>query len=155
MSRWKKKKRKWLLQHARALNQKKQRRSQTVYGNSPGSSTQRFYSRDERPVVIQTPPRNFSLINNPEETMSFFADFAKEINRNQSKTHFIVDSRNVESVTVDSLIYLIAILQNEKQNRHIFIFPPPCIRSKRRDRRGGNAQSRPQGRRRRSAARSL
>ena len=90
-----------------------------MYGNSPGSSTQRFYSRDERPVVIQTPPRNFSLINNPEETMSFFADFAKEINRNQSKTHFIVDSRNVESVTVDSLIYLIAILQNEKQNRHM------------------------------------
>ena len=51
--------------------------------------------------------------------MSFFIDFKNEIDRKQHGTHFFVDSRNVESVTVDALIYLIAILQNDKVNNNL------------------------------------
>lgn len=119
MSRWNKKKKKWLLQHARQSNRNKRHGKGVGGANTPGSTTQRFFSRDSRPYVVQTPPKNFSLIDNPEETMAFFSDFAHEIERNQYGTHFFVDSRNVESVTVDALIYLIAILQNDKQNYNL------------------------------------
>ena len=119
MSRWNKKKKKWLLQHARQSNRNKRHGKGVGGANTPGSTTQRFFSRDSRPYVVQTPPKNFSLIDNPEETMAFFSDFAHEVERNQYGTHFFVDSRNVESVTVDALIYLIAILQNDKQNYNL------------------------------------
>ncbi len=46
-------------------------------------------------------------------------DFKNEIDRNQFGTKFFVDSRNVTSVTVDALIYLIAILQNDKHNNYL------------------------------------
>ena len=46
-------------------------------------------------------------------------EFAKEIRRKEYGTHFIVDSRPVESATVDALIYLIAILQNDSLNNYM------------------------------------
>lgn len=122
MSRWNRKRKQWHDRHARLGNKRKNRR-QFVFSYTkniqPGTSTIRFTTQDNKFVVIQTPPENFSLINNPEETMSFFSDFKKEIDRKQYGTHFFVDSINVESVTVDALIYLIAILQNDAQNGYL------------------------------------
>lgn len=124
MSRWNQKRKQWLDYHALLGNKPKKKNSRRCGGLSLesskiGMSTTRITSRDKKPVVIQTPPRNFSLINNPEETMSFFMDFKNEIDRNQYGTQFIVDSSEVESVTVDALIYLIAILQNDKHNNYL------------------------------------
>ncbi len=123
MSRWNKKRKKWLDRHAKIGNKKRIVKrayfTKTLSSNSAGASTTRLYSADNKPVVIQTPPKSFSLLNNPEETMSFFADFKNEIDRNQRNTTFFVDSKNVESVTVDALIYLIAILQNDKLNNNL------------------------------------
>lgn len=123
MSRWNKKKKKWLDCHAKYGNRKRIRKhgyqAKTQGLNYAGPSTNRLYSVDNKPVVIQTPPKNFSLLNNPEETMGFFVDFKREIDRNQRNTAFFVDSKNVESVTVDALIYLIAILQNDKLNNNL------------------------------------
>ena len=73
-------------------------------------------SGNRDPVVTLKPPKHFSLVNNTEETMSFFADFANIINQGQQGLRFFVDSSEVESVTVDALIYLIAILQNDAVN---------------------------------------
>ena len=124
MSRWNQKRKLWLDRHAR-LGNKRKKRNKRIYGSSYskiiqlGASTIRTTTQDNKPVVIQTPPKNFSLVKNPEETMSFFMDFKNEIDRNQYGTHFFVDSKNVEFVTVDALIYLIAILQNDKQNNYL------------------------------------
>lgn len=124
MSRWNQKRKRWLDRHARLGNRRKTRRSRS-YGTSaskpskPWASTTRISTQDKNPIVIQTPPRNFSLVNNSEETMSFFMDFKNEIDRNQYGTEFFVDSSQVESVTVDALIYLIAILQNDKHNNDL------------------------------------
>ena len=124
MSRWNQKRKRWLDYHAR-LGNKRKKKNRQIHGISSsksfslGASTTRITSHDKKPIVIQTPPRNFSLIDNPEETMSFFMDFKNEIDRNQYGTQFFVDSKNVESVTVDALIYLIAILQNDKHNNFL------------------------------------
>lgn len=122
MSRWKKKRKRWIDNHARLCNQKgcnARCAGRSTSNNLPGSTTRRIYSKDDKPYSIQTAPRVFSLTDNPEETMAFFLDFAKEIDRHQYGTHFFVDSSKVELVSVDALIYLIAILQNDKQNNYL------------------------------------
>lgn len=122
MSRWREKRKRWYDRHAMLGNKqinkklKKNRHYQVI---APGLTTTRINSGDRQSIVVQTPPKHFSLVDNPEETMRFFMDFANEINRNQYGTHFFVDSRNVETVTVDALIYLIAILQNDKVNNYL------------------------------------
>ena len=124
MSKWNQKRKRWLDRRARLGNMRK-RRHNKLYGSTaskpskPGASTTRTTTKDKKPLVIQRPPINFSLINNPEETMSFFMDFKNEIDRNQYGTNFFVDSKKVELVTVDALIYLIAILQNDKHNNNL------------------------------------
>ena len=123
MSRWRHKRKRWLDYHARLGNRKKYKNIRVGISNAkidvPGSTTTRRYGEDNKLEVTQTPPKNFSLVNNPEETMGFFMDFKNEIDRNQHGTRFYVDSKNVERVTVDALIYLIAILQNDKLNNNL------------------------------------
>ena len=124
MSRWNRKRKEWLDRHAR-LGKKRSRKNTKIYGatttktSKPGETTTRIVTKDESLLVVQTPPKDFSLINNPEETMSFFMDFKNEIDRKQYGTQFFVDSSKVETVTVDALIYLVAILQNDKQNSYL------------------------------------
>ena len=66
--------------------------------------------------ITLTPPSVFSFILNTENTMVFFDDFADQIRRQAHGTSFFIDSRDVEKVTVDALIYLIAILENKVNN---------------------------------------
>lgn len=65
------------------------------------------------------PPKKFSLASNAEETMAFFMDFAKQIKLHEYGTHFFIDSKDVEVVSVDALIFLVAILQNDTLNNHM------------------------------------
>lgn len=119
MSRWKLKRKKWLDRHSRAGNQKKRRsiKARVVsFSNTRSSHVQRSSNGNKAHSVTLIPPNNFSLINNADETMTFFMDFAKEIEAKEYGKHFFIDSGNVEKVTVDSLIYLIAILQNHELN---------------------------------------
>ena len=62
------------------------------------------------------PPENFSLINNAEETMKFFVNFVEQIEDDRHGKVFFIDSSNVETVTVDAIIYLIAIIHNQGSN---------------------------------------
>lgn len=56
------------------------------------------------------------MVNNSEETNQFFEEFTGEIRSRQYGKEFYIDSSKVEQVTVDALIYLIAILQNNQLN---------------------------------------
>ncbi|ASN67515.1 hypothetical protein 10S2_7 [uncultured Caudovirales phage] len=61
-------------------------------------------------------PRSFSFIDSPSDTIDFFNDLVLEIKQKHYKKIFFINSFDVESVTVDALIYLIAIMQNIKIN---------------------------------------
>ena len=118
MNKWDRKRKNWLDRKSRKGNRQKNKKKRIFREYTP---SMRSYAPHERlrtrsPFVTQKPPKNFSLVNNPEETMAFFANFANEINRGQQGSSFFVDSRDVESATVDALIYLIAILQNDAVN---------------------------------------
>lgn len=62
--------------------------------------------------ITKVVPSNFSFIENATETIDFFYDIVNEIKKKKFKNIFFIDSLNVNSVTVDALIYLIAIMQN-------------------------------------------
>ena len=105
----------WYDRRSRLGNSRKHSRNRYGHNIPAGRSAKRTYV-DNHPRVIMTPPTRFSLTNNPEETMEFFQDFAREIDRKEFGTRFYIDSKNVESATVDALIFLIAILQNDAVN---------------------------------------
>lgn len=62
-------------------------------------------------------PKNFSIINNPEETSSFFSNLISFIRdkRNFGKALFI-DISQISSLTIDALMYLLAIVNNLNAN---------------------------------------
>ncbi|MBQ8299700.1 MAG: hypothetical protein IJX99_07630 [Clostridia bacterium] len=63
-------------------------------------------------------PRNFSFKNNDEETINFFnmvLNYVKlNIKKRKKKKGIFVDISNVENLTIDSLMYLIAVIKNLK-----------------------------------------
>ena len=65
-----------------------------------------------RPACTKKVPENFSILNNPEETIDFFDDLANEIKNRKISTEIFIDSENVKDVTVDAIIYLISVMEN-------------------------------------------
>ena len=118
MSKWRERRKKWLEHKAREGNKrkhhKKHRRTQS-YSKSSKVVRKHFSGRPAQVNIV--PPSNFSLINNSEETISFFQDFKAEIDKRERGTHYYIDSSSVKHVTADAIIYLIAILQNDPVNR--------------------------------------
>ena len=69
-------------------------------------------------------PKNFSLENNPEETIEFFSKLRSYEKTGKSKIKFFIDSSEIVTLTVDALMYLIAVivdLTNNPQNRYKFL----------------------------------
>lgn len=62
-------------------------------------------------------PHTLSLINNPEETLKYFNDaiqiLKNPFNRNKVDA-LMFDCKNVKDLTIDSLMYLLAIIRNFK-----------------------------------------
>lgn len=61
-----------------------------------------------------TAPTNFSIINNPNETIGYFNTIYDGIFKKLPQANFVIDSSKVENVTVDVLVHLIAIMENMK-----------------------------------------
>ena len=61
-------------------------------------------------------PESFSFTSSPVDTIDFFNDLVQDIKHKQFKKVFFINSYKVECVTVDAIIYLIAIMQNIKIN---------------------------------------
>ena len=62
--------------------------------------------------VQKDAPRIFSFFDNPIDTIDFFDDIIIDIKRKIFGKTFFINSSQVEEVSVDVLIYLIAIMQN-------------------------------------------
>ena len=117
-SRWNKKLKKWhdkncCLSVKKTKNKKIGSKKQIT---SIAGLQQPIYPRSDNYRINIVVPKRFSLTENPEETMAFYMAFVEEIEKKYYKTHFFIDSSEVEYVTVDALIYLIAILQNDRVN---------------------------------------
>jgi len=61
-------------------------------------------------------PDIFSIRDNPEATIQFFNQILSYRNKHRFGMKFFIDSANVIKVTVDALLYLIAIISDTKYN---------------------------------------
>ena len=117
-SRWNKKLKRW--HDKKSQIAKKRRVSKTQKGIERSSGTQlsdTVVSRKNKPSEIHLQvPSVFSLTVNTEETMFFFMNLMRKIKERKNGSCFFIDSENVKEVTVDALIYLITIMQNDRIN---------------------------------------
>ena len=58
-------------------------------------------------------PQVFSLIENADETIEYFNKLSQGISEKIPRIQFLIDSSGVKFVTVDALIYLIAIIDRK------------------------------------------
>ena len=62
-----------------------------------------------------TAPLHFSLINNPKETTDFFSRIiAFSTNKRNHKKKIFIDVSGISTLTIDALMYLLAIINNMK-----------------------------------------
>jgi len=62
-------------------------------------------------------PTNFSFIENPEKTIEFFDSILKYLSiKRKKKKDIFFDISNMQNMTIDALMYLIAIINNIKEN---------------------------------------
>ncbi|MED9967337.1 MAG: hypothetical protein UFJ18_11180 [Blautia sp.] len=62
-------------------------------------------------------PEIFSFVKNPKETISFLNKLVRRIEKKMLGQKFFIDASGVQEVTVDALIYIIAVIYNIKANR--------------------------------------
>lgn len=115
MNKWKRKRKKWIDNHSKQYKRKKDH-YKSVEKRRDTRNVKIEYKKDSPPKITLTPPESFSILDNAEETMNFYSSFVNELKTQQKGAIFWIDSSQVEHVTTDALIYLIAILQNKMFN---------------------------------------
>ena len=75
------------------------------------------------PYKVFTPPKQFSILNNPTETIIFFNDILEVIKkiprRKNSKNIYLlkINMTEVQSITGDALMYLLTVMKNTKMQQ--------------------------------------
>ena len=110
MNKWRLKCKKWKDKHSRKIIVQKPHVS--YYSKEESIIKNVVISKHNNVKKIIKVPNVFSFINNTEETMSFFEEFITIIECSAPCTHLYIDSKDVEFVTVDALIYLLAAMDN-------------------------------------------
>ncbi len=109
----------WLDRHSRKLHKKK--RVSRAYSYSCGHKDepkQKSPYPDSDWMAKEYPvPENFSLTDNPDDTIQYFSTIIEGIKTKPFRFGFRINSAHVKNVTVDALIYLIAIMENMKRNK--------------------------------------
>ncbi len=98
--------------------------------NSKGKRKRHYRKKDgnDMPYKVFTPPKEFSILNNPEETISFFNNILNVIKnipstRNSNTIHILkIDMSEIESITGDALMYLLTVMKNTKRQKDKRIF---------------------------------
>ncbi len=109
----------WWDRRSRKLQRKKKGQKLGDNNSRPTNVAEKYssYNGSSWLEKMYTVPHIFSLTNNPNETIEYFSSIIKGINKRQFRSVFIINSTDVVEVTVDALIYLIAIMENMKQNK--------------------------------------
>lgn len=65
--------------------------------------------------LIFSAPKNFSIIDNPNENIKYFNDIIKTIkNKYYEKITINFDIMNIEAITIDAVMYMLALVTNTK-----------------------------------------
>lgn len=104
MTKWKKKVKHW---HDRHCQVKRKHARHTIH-RKDGNQIKK-----EKAFIA---PQVFSIIDNTEETIAFLTGILNEIKLQRLGQKFYIDCSMVERVTIDALMYIIAIVYNIKTN---------------------------------------
>lgn len=110
----------WLDKHnikiQRQISQKKRRKNSKKHGNSNLQITYNNKNSNFQHVFNFDTPTVFSIEKNPEETIQFYNKILLRRNEHKFGAHFYINSEAVTEVTVDALMFLIAIITDTKNN---------------------------------------
>ena len=112
------KRKKWDDNRSRKLQQKWYGREERIknQGGLRNLEQDKVYY-DKSHQLIAKVPENFSLIHNTEETVKYFNHIISVIEKKCFKQKFYINAFDVEYVTTEALIYMIAVVYNIKANR--------------------------------------
>lgn len=71
-------------------------------------------NENNQPDYVFAVPEHFSFTDNLEETASFFSSMVEKIEKAFPSSIFLIQSKDVISVTTDVIMYLIALMRNYK-----------------------------------------
>lgn len=100
---------------------KSKRRKTAVHKSNVVLKTNAFYDSTTKKYSFKA-PSNFSIVSNPSETLIAFNALLSHI-KNNSSVHkeIFVDVKEVEDLTIDSIMYLLCFLNNfNKADRYRF-----------------------------------
>lgn len=108
----------WLDRRSRKLLTKKRYKFKKRYSSFSKSPIQ--FNSSENDFIGEyraVAPSVFSFINNIEETALMFGDLIEAMKSSPYKKRFFFDSSDVENITTDVLVYIIAVIRNMKCNK--------------------------------------
>lgn len=95
---------------------KRKKKAPSYFFGSAGKSIKKVSKpsrKNDWEEVIVKAPKNFSLINNPDEVSGFFNEVKSYIvSRKNKKVSVYFNLFEVEEVTIDAIIYLLALIKN-------------------------------------------
>lgn len=107
---------KWNDKRSRKLRDKWYGREQRCRKRTHIEFGQVGYYKDRKRYVAEV-PYNFSFLDNPEITIKFFNSLIYAIEKKILRQQFYIDAKRTTKVTVEALIYIIAVVYNIKANR--------------------------------------
>lgn len=116
ISKWNKKRLHWLKHHSVKMHIrkiKKKRRNKFSYSKNIYNSTGLKINKKSSKFFAKA-PENLSIINNVKETYSYFNNIINELKKNIFKQLFYFDLKDVKELTIESVMYILAILRNIK-----------------------------------------
>ena len=96
---------------ARRLLKRKQRRSKSLGEIHLTSAVRKAHRRREKEI---TAPECFSLVENPEKTLTFFSEVAKQRSQ-QYKVYLNLEK--VKRITPDAILYMVALLDRLQETK--------------------------------------
>lgn len=122
-------KKKWLYNVSRRRKRKKLKSLKII--RNPNKYKKK--SLNVPSIIIKEPPHNFSFIINKDETVHFFSEI-EELITLSIRMQIFIDMKNVEIITVDAIMYLIAVIKKlqfqEKTNKEFYGNAPKSQASK-------------------------
>lgn len=109
----------WLkrrLRHIEKKRRKKNRPKNSIKNNYQPKSVE---TKTDNKIFVVNAPENFSIINNPKETINFFTDVLNFTNSNTGKLKLFFDLSRIRLVTADAIIYLLAVIKDLQRGKFI------------------------------------
>lgn len=109
------KQRRWLLAKSRTAMRKLQKKNKYKHKNIFQQSKNVLKGNNKRKINIVEVPCVFSIINNSDDTLRFFNDVYDVIKKLKVNDKLFFNLAEVEVVTVDAIMYLIALIKNTER----------------------------------------